>query len=314
MLTRGSLQRPARRIFVLSVVTLLALTGILAVVPTLIGQAYSFSAAATLESLIWMMKTSIPSLGLPLILLAVAGAPTMLRAGPRWSAMVALFLGGVVFHLVVNVPFQERFFLGFVLPVAAFAAAGFASVWRALQRPTLQFGLVAVLALVAAFSIYSAQRKPDRGYHRFVASLAPPDTNSKVYLVAGNPTDEGAFISEIALASARPDHFVVRASKVLSHSGWAGSDYELLFTTPDAMRGELDRLHAGFIVVQEHFRRPDILLLGRALRSAPGVWMQVPAPAAPSGVSVFRRIGPMPSGPLQIEMETSVGQQLRIRE
>jgi len=313
-LARGGSLRHRRFFFVASIVLSVALLPMLAYVPHWLSQAYPFSWASLVDTVTAVAKTMLHSLGLPLILLAIVGIPLALRGRPRWSAMMALLFGGLLFLASVNVPFIERYMFGSMLPVIAAAAMGFAYLWRLLRRPIFQGALLTVLAAFIAYSLFNVERKHDRGYHRLVAAPALPGSDSLVYLSAGDPIDEGAFVSEMALQSAHPLHFVVRAGKVLAHSSWNGDGFRLLFDTPEAIRDQLNLMHVGFVVVEETSRKPEVPLLTQALRTAPTVWAQLTAPEAPIGVSVFRRIGPMPTGPMEIEVHTSMGQHLHIRQ
>jgi hypothetical protein len=81
---------------------------------------------------------------------------------------------------------------------------------------------------------------------------------------ANGASGEGGWIAEVSAAERYPASFVVRASKVLSESGWNGENYRLLATDKAAVERILDELALDVVVLDGSVAmgRPDQELLG----------------------------------------------------
>ncbi len=248
------------------------------------------------------------SIGIPILALAAIGLERAIRGGARWRAMAALLLGGAYFHCIAPVPVANRYLIPFaLLPLAAWSAAGLQLLSRRLRPRHAPVAAVVLCAVVAGQWLWTPPRKRDLGYHRLLGPTAPAGGDARVALVAGEAVDEGAYVAERALRDGAARRFVLRASKVLSRSSWAGFRFHLFYDTPAAVVTRLDELHVGFIVLQTSSGMPHVGQLRQAIRERPDVWSRTEAPAAPAGVVAYRRIAPYPDGPLRIDIETGFG-------
>jgi hypothetical protein len=237
----------------------------------------------------------------PVASLAVVGGVLAVRFLPaRWIAMFAAVLSCWIFHSVVNVPFEDRYLVTSAPAIAALFGAGIHFFTLRLASGTWRRAVAAVIVVVACVAIVRnvipLWRKSDPGYHRLLASSVPPG----IILVAGGPVQEGSFIAEIALRDRRPDHIVLRASKMLASSDWLDRWYHMLFSNSHDVSAYLDQLHVETVVIAEPQRRPHIGQLLEAVTGNPAVWNE--APSDQQDVRIFRRIGPVAAGVVHIRI------------
>jgi hypothetical protein len=74
----------------------------------------------------------------------------------------------------------------------------------------------------------------------------------------------------------------------------------------------LDRVKVGLVVLQDSETRSDVVLLREALLGAPATWREEVVSGTPAGVRVFGRIGPVPHGPLHIQLRTGMGRRIEL--
>jgi hypothetical protein len=162
--------------------------------------------------------------------------------------------------------------------------------WSAERRTTA----VVAAALIAFFAFqFSLVR---RGQTRFgaTAERLAGEVQSRVILVSADPDREGMAVAEIAMRDLRPRHYVLRGSKVLSESDWAGKGYRSLFETPQQISSYLDSVPVDFVLMETNTSRVHSRLLAEALRSRSGVWRQASASAEP--LSLWERVHPIAHG------------------
>ncbi len=92
--------------------------------------------------------------------------------------------------------------------------------------------------------------KADVGSAAVVAAIASDTSlDNRSILVSSEDYGEGVFIATLAARDRRPQHRVLRASRVLSTSTWNGSDYRLSFETPEDADRALRAAHVEVLVV-----------------------------------------------------------------
>lgn len=303
-------------------VLLLVVCSITLTLPQLLGQADP-SSPVTVARNAWMFFYRLGvSVSWPVLVIAIFGAVQVFRSRRkhlRWIAMLALILGGCCFHVLVNVPLLDGYLLPMAPALAVLFAAGLQFFVELFGRSTAKGRVIqlACAALTFAIVVQAAlikTAKPDTGCHLLINELQS-SSPSDIYLVAGDAVHEGALIAEVALADPQPQRFVLRASKVLSASSWAGRGYRLRFTTPDEVRKYLDDSHVGLIFAQQRSTPAHMLLLTRAVREEPQMWTQLLISRPSGGFQVFRRAGPMPQGTpvIRIDMRDKLGRFLENR-
>ena len=163
--------------------------------------------------------------------------------------------------LAVRAAREERHWI-IVLP-AILVLAGLAFV--RFRSPWIK-GLLLALGLV--LYPYSWLRQPQSGFGALLARIKRPSR----MLISSSGLGEGPWIAVTSLAEKRPSSFVVRATKVLSESGWNGEGYHLLTPTTDAVLRRLDELALDTVIVDTPPVPPPLphhLLLEDTMKNSP---------------------------------------------
>jgi len=149
---------------------------------------------------------------------------------------------------------------------------------------------------VVAFDVSRYSKKPDLGYHFFANQ--PWVQVHETSLIAGDPFHEGAFIAEMDLAEVhlrdllrdrRRVHTVLRGSKKLAQSTWAGNSYRMLFHTSREVDAWLDATGVTLVIAQTA-GRPHVAQLLEAVTEDSVHWRELPAAHWPRDVRVFERV------------------------
>lgn len=221
------------------------------------------------------------------ILVAIGLGTKLLRpfwkggAGGKWAASAALLVSILFLHCVGPVGFEARHLVPAIPVLLLFLAAGMAWVADRLPLPDTSSGKMAlmVLEVFGAFFLetFTVPRNTCYGFGAVAERLlATPDFHQSVLLISGGTSEEGMFIAEVAGREQRPGHFVLRASKVLSSSGWLGEGYRLIYRTPDEVEHFLEELPVGIVVIDlslpESQWMEDQRQLLQAIRAHPERW------------------------------------------
>jgi hypothetical protein len=273
--------------------------------PSFLSQAYPSSPMGVLknsgEYFAWLES----ALRWPVCLLALMGIAAAFRVRERKSGMtvmIALVLSCWIFHSAVNVPIQETFLITVAPAMIVLAAGGASALWHGLaaapswRRP----GAIALVVLslwVAGSNMFGPPVKESLGARRIVESNLLYLDPQKIWLVAGTATFEGALIAETALRDTAKDHIVLRASKMLAWSTWAGAYYRLLFQDQSSVSGFLDEAHVGWVIAQGSESVPHIRQLEATLRARTRSWQSVTPSSSPQGVTLFKRSEPLAGSP-----------------
>jgi hypothetical protein len=279
----------------------------------------------------FMFSTWIGSMNTPTLALAVIGIAANRSAfrlesrdDARWVAGVAFLCSTLIFRAVVTAAYETRNLALLMAPLLLFATAGIVRLveWLPLRRFSPNWRLAVALAILTAWTGANAlhvARKTPFGYALAAADLAQrPQYRDSVFLVSGDPADEGMFISEMALAEHRPTHIVLRASKLLSQSSWSGYEYSTPFGTAEEVDAYLRKIPVGVLVLQRKPERPrrHHELLSRMVESYPGSWRLLgtyAVPAAGAGTDprflVYELAGhqTMPRGGVRVRLEDKLG-------
>jgi 4-amino-4-deoxy-L-arabinose transferase-like glycosyltransferase len=161
--------------------------------------------------------------GVLVLLLAVVGMAVTLP-GPRrhaqpvegeWAAMFGLVVAMLLFHVLVPAGVEPRKLMPAAPALLLFALQGtvflFGRVGLRRRTPVFAAAAVAVIFAVQGFTI---PLKPMRELSPAAERIAAGPSGS-VTLVSSDANGEGAFISEVAMRDKRPNHIVLRASKLL---------------------------------------------------------------------------------------------------
>lgn len=179
------------------------------------------------------------------------------KAEGKWAAIGALLLSVWAFQCIVPSGLEARHLIPAVPALLMFLVAGV--VWMADKLPLGQLSgkrkmaiLSLSVALVFTVETFAIHKKAWYGFGTIAQRLlSTADFQNSVFLVSSDARGEGMFISEVAMGEPHPAHVVLRASKVLSKSRWDGSDYELLYSTPEEIMGYLESIPVGIVVIDQ---------------------------------------------------------------
>lgn len=296
-----------RRWVVASAAALAAVCAISILLPSRFGQADPVAALAAVERGGACLVLAAQTVGWPIALAAALGLALTIRAArrrQRWAAIGALIPAAAFFHAVVNTPLEERYILEIAPAIVALAALAAVSLIEWIPANTLKraaaIALLAAAALIAANNAIPRLSKPDTGYHRAVQYWHSP---SEVYLVAGDPRHEGAAIAEMALLDPHLRRVVLRASKSLAWSTWAGRGYRPQFADANAVAAWLTSAHVGLLAIQDRRTPQHMTQLGDIVRAGGAPWDEMRGGAEPDNVRVYRLTTALPPGPFTIRVD-----------
>jgi hypothetical protein len=133
--------------------------------------------------------------------------------------------------------------------------------------------------------------------------------------VSSDANGEGAFISEVAMRDKRPNHIVLRASKLLGDESWGGDHYESRFSDAISVQRLLDQIPVSSVVIDNWpgmRPRPHQALLQRAMTDNPGEWVRVAVKGTDGMIAVYRRAMPIhvPAGTVRLTAESMLSRSL----
>ena len=178
-----------------------------------------------------------------------AGSSTLYALYVVSAAMV---LAVFVFHVVIH-----RYYLRYLLPAAP--------ALMLLSRPSLQYlhsffrhrtaPTVAALSLVVGVHVASTFGVFPKNTSAYVkaadAVISSGLAHNGAVLVSADAEGEGMLTAEFVMRDRRPDHYVVRASKVLATQDLMGDKYQLKYHTPEEIMTVLDSIPVAIVVTQQ---------------------------------------------------------------
>lgn len=218
-----------------------------------------------------------------------------------------------VFHVLAPVPGPDGRYMMGALPalillfftgvsVAARAAGGRGS-W-------VIYGVSALLLFAMPPGAWMVTRHDHLGVDTVARILH--DSPNRVILVDADATSEGAFVTSLALLDHRPEHIILRSTKVMSDNPWTSTVYQPRLNSPEEVKEILDRLPVDAVLLD--LTRPgweqDNELLLRALRSDPEGWrltndIQV-SPGASHHLQIYRNVKPRTSNSSDAQLSALV--------
>ena len=157
-----------------------------------------------------------------------------------WAAMAGLTGSGLLFHLMVPVPWDPRYLVLALVGMAALAGGGVQVVLDRLSVASARLqraaypAVIAAAVLLMAVAVAKVKAKSNPGYRKMVAGC----------VLCGHEGDadwglpgamEGDLIVEASLSDPDRHLTVLRTSKVLASMGWSGNGYQLRY--PLSLRG-----------------------------------------------------------------------------
>src|SRR5579883_548220 len=160
------------------------------------------------------------------LLFGKGGAP---GGRPLWAVSVSMLLGFILYHCLVPGGFESRYVLMIAPWVAVLLISGAAL--SGLRLPVfIRSGFPVVL--LASVVVYGAATiripvKTQLPYSQVAADLVGrTNLPQSVFLFSSESAVETAFVAEVAMRDKRPNHFVLRGSKMLARMNWNGNRYE----------------------------------------------------------------------------------------
>src|SRR5581483_997937 len=219
---------------------------------------------------------------------------------------------------------DRRYMVAALPPALIVAAAGFLWVVRRfplpVPRPAVAFALGLVAAVLFVAHTWAIPRKPYQGFDqpaRLV--LTSPDFANGDALIISGSLGEGAFISEVAMYDDRPDHVVLRSTKVLSSQTWYGTIYQLRYKNSAQIQDFLDRAPIDAILLDT--RPPDMWqveghadLQQKVLAALAGDAHWRHRDSFPKGpgisspwIDFYSRVGAPPDGQVSLDLRYTLG-------
>jgi len=202
--------------------------------------------------------------------------------GLAWS--LAGLIGGVILTvLLIPAALERRYLLPAIPALVILLCYGCASLRRRAAMIRVRNRIPAVVARLAIAAIFIAAvvLAPVKGVGGFdqVARriLADARFHDSISLVASDAVGEGMFVSDVGMDDKqRPEHIVLRGSKMLADVAWIGRDYRSLFDSPEELLSYLDSVPVVLVVsdhsMPEHLYLPHEKLLDQAIQKYPSRW------------------------------------------
>lgn len=210
-----------------------------------------------------------------------------------WTTMACLAIATFCFNLSVPTAWGDDYLLVAALPAWA-ALAGYGAqelcarfaAGRGAEASRAQNVLAALAVLALIASPFLTGRKRDLGFHTLVASgeLA----SAKTVLIAANGLNEGSLIAESSLADPDRSHTVLRGSKVLARSTWAGNRYQPRFASEPELKQYLDGADICVVMVQVDDDKKLHQQQLQALLQHDSAWTLVGSGPQLEGVKIYR--------------------------
>jgi hypothetical protein len=253
---------------------------------------------------------SMSQFGFPLSMLVCVGLViTLVRAvrGVRMDSLEASATGMVISALTFPFFFrvwEERHRIEaapeFIL-VAAVGLSWMGSLLPAWLSPRMRAAVL--LAGTAGIMAWNVGHEPvwqDMGFRRLAQTIVHADgVPIESMLISSRSEGEGKFISELAQADTRPRRYVLRESKFLSDSDWAGKDYRYKFDNREQLEQLLGRLPIQLVIFDQEseFRDPHEMLFLNTLEKSSESWAEWHPTGVDQRFRLFRHRDQVPLQP-----------------
>ena len=272
---------------------------ILILVPGIVGKPFRVTPGIVLANFLHFGISLARQITWPAALLSALGAVVVWRTkDPRSVSILSLLAATWIFHSLLNFPFDDRYVAGALPAAAALLAIG----WHFAAKPWIAVVFSVVACAILVWNLAHLERKTDLGYHTLVNGPSDIARASHISLIAGDPMQEGSYVAEMDLADAHLRHIVLRGSKVLASSTWAGNLYRQKFSSAGEVANYLDQFGVTLVIVQND-GPPHVAQLRDAISSLPDKWHESPAEAIVKNARVFERSGRVPGVPQEITFE-----------
>jgi hypothetical protein len=189
--------------------------------------------------------------------IAVAGSVRRHRgAWELWTAMGAVALSVLIFHIVIPHQTDGRYLLACIAPSLVFLVPGaqtLASIQPLVRiAPGWRVPLVLACVLAIFFGlVFEIPKAPHFGFREVAQWLESHPLPGRRYLVVSESSGEGGFVAEVASGTDRriPGPSVMRASKFMFVSDWNGHGYKLVYGDAGSALTDIERMGISYVVV-----------------------------------------------------------------
>lgn len=239
-------------------------------------------------------------------------------------AAIGLLAGAITVHGLIPSSTEERHMVMVAPALMLFFAIGLDLLLtrfrRASDKATSVGIAVGALILTASF-IAQTPQKAWSGFDEAAKQItSDASLGSRAILVSSESVVDGILIAESAMHDDRPSRIILRADRILSHSGWLGQNYVLRYDSHESIHRMLDAVPVALAVVDtsipERHRRPHHELLRAALSQAATEWILVDSIDVmrdgvlyERGLELYRRAGDVP--PALVKFENVFGESPR---
>ena len=120
------------------------------------------------------------------------------------------------------------------------------------SRPWVAMSVLMVIVAVHVATSFFVPAKNTRAYVKVAEEvLISGLPHSGAVLVSAEAIGEGMLTAEFVMHDRRPDHYIVRASKVLATQTLMGDKYQLKYKSPEEMMTALDAIPISTVVIQQ---------------------------------------------------------------
>jgi hypothetical protein len=171
--------------------------------------------------------------------------------------LFSLMLSAWIVNCTIPAGREIRFWLPSVPSFVYFLVQGadWIAKWLTRWNPKVtrwQTAVVAVLVLLILIMAWRPYHKEFYGMGRVAeAVLHGPAVEFPSVLIVSDVPGEGAFIAEMADRRKDVNSVVIRGSKLLADSNWVGSDYRLLYESPEAVVRVLDSIPVYYVAIDD---------------------------------------------------------------
>jgi hypothetical protein len=225
-----------------------------------VGLARTFSTVTMTPAIAFSYIVSgLGLFGTALIPIVIAGMAAgffkkgrLIGSRPLWAVAVSMSVGFIAYYCLIPARFEQRYILMVAPWIAYLSIVG--AEWIAAGFAPSPRGAIST-ALLAAIVIYGVARfhvdpKPSPPYAELAYDLVcRRNLPQTIFLVSSEATVETTFVAEIAMRDRRPNHFVLRASKMLARMTWGAEKYESRVANEAQVRDFLRAMGVSIVII-----------------------------------------------------------------
>lgn len=238
------------------------------------------------------------------------------RVGGFWAAMIATLAGGLLLHAAIPAGIESRRLIPVLPEFLLLAGGGMAWLYRRMAVPWAPYALAAAAAGGFFAQSFTIPLKRSNGFAEAAQKVLrlQPKAGGVVF-VSGSTSGEGSFIAEVAMRERRPGHYILRATKALVRTGWAGHEQAPVYRTPRQVADTLDDWGVNAIAIERGAGGASLSrsILLDAIAVNPAKWAETPLSKDAAGkVRLLVRNGPeiAPKRNFQIDLTRTLGRTL----